>query len=172
MTGVTGATGPTGVTGVTGTTGATGPSISTLAAFGSFSLNTSITGTLTIPVGGNIPFNQNPVPPVGIIHPSGSDTFTITVAGTYLIIYGIHYTVASAAQLPVNTIIFSGGFGRSDTTLKSGTTSSLDAWMTNSSMLPLAVGDTVVIKNDGTNSFNLTAVPGAAAYITFTRVGP
>jgi hypothetical protein len=56
------------------------------------------------------------------------------------------------------------------TTLKSGTTSSLDAWMTNSSMLPLAVGDTVRIINDGLNIFDFAQSTDILAYITFTRV--
>jgi len=90
-TGLTGATGVTGATGITGTTGATGSAFTNV---NSFAANTT-GATIAVILGGtSVPLPNNQVLNGGITVNGASDTFTVPVAGSYLITYQVNTTAA------------------------------------------------------------------------------
>lgn len=78
--GAAGVPGPDGVPGVEGPMGPTGPS-GLVTVFGAFSA-----GSSTIDPAGIIPFNDQYVPPLGVVNSAGS--ITISESGTYEVSFG------------------------------------------------------------------------------------
>lgn len=99
VTGPTGLTGPTGQTGLMGPTGATGATGSQLLGYG-YIYNT--TGQI-VGVGNDITFDSNG-PLLGVTHIAGTDTITLTSAGTYSITYFVSGTGANQFTLYVSGI--------------------------------------------------------------------
>jgi BclA C-terminal domain/Collagen triple helix repeat (20 copies) len=102
-TGATGATGPTGATGSTGATGPTGPTGATggLAAI-LFDFNS---GSVTIGVGGAVPFSQPPLIVGTAISKNNNTTFMVNANGVYRVSYTLRTAVASLlanVQVKVN----------------------------------------------------------------------
>ena len=95
-TGSTGATGPTGPMGATGSTGATGPTGPTGSAGGLaavlFDYNS---GTVTIGVGGAVPFSQAAFIVGTAISKTNNTTFTVNANGTYRITYTLRTALVS-----------------------------------------------------------------------------
>lgn len=165
--GVQGEIGPQGPQGIEGEIGPTGPTgVANVSGYANYAYS----GTATIQSGTSIPFNLSGVAPIGVSQ-TANDTFTITNTGTYLINYGIHYTVGSSILLPVSTVIEVNGTPRPNTALQNGNSYPLiEGWLTNSSLIKLVEGDTLNIINNGTNSFNLAQNADVTAYITMVRV--
>uniref|UniRef100_UPI00403B1E98 BclA C-terminal domain-containing protein n=1 Tax=Paenibacillus xylaniclasticus TaxID=588083 RepID=UPI00403B1E98 len=92
-TGVTGAIGATGATGATGETGATGPALTNVHAFAA---NTTGAGISVLLGGTPIPLPNNQILSGGITVNVANDTFTVPVAGDYLITYQVNTTTALA----------------------------------------------------------------------------
>src|SRR6267378_3099054 len=105
-TGPTGPTGPPGPTGATGSTGATGPTGPTGSAGGLaavlFDYNT---GSVTVGVGGAVPFSQAPLIVGTAISKNNNTTFMVNANGVYRASYTLRTAVASLlanVQVKVN----------------------------------------------------------------------
>jgi BclA C-terminal domain/Collagen triple helix repeat (20 copies) len=105
-TGPTGSTGPAGPTGATGSTGATGPTGPTGSAGGLaavlFDYNT---GSVTVGVGGAVPFSQAPLIVGTAISKNNNTTFMVNANGVYRASYTLRTAVASLlanVQVKVN----------------------------------------------------------------------
>lgn len=104
MTGYTGNTGVTGDTGLTGSTGATGATGATGTMSGNF-IYSYDTNTQSLTTGDDVVFSNNGSMQ-GILHTSNSTTFTVPIAGTYLISYSAHSTGEDLDfQLTVNNTL-------------------------------------------------------------------
>jgi hypothetical protein len=95
-TGPTGPTGPPGPTGATGSTGATGPTGPTGSAGGLaavlFDYNT---GTVTVGVGGAVPFSQAPLIVGTAISKNNNTTFMVNANGVYRVSYTLRTALVS-----------------------------------------------------------------------------
>src|SRR6266404_5746820 len=107
-TGSTGATGPTGPTGSTGSTGATGPTGPTGSTGGLaavlFDYNS---GSVTIGIGGAVPFSQAPLVVGTAISKNNNTTFMVNANGVYRVTYTLRTAVASLlgnVQVRVNGV--------------------------------------------------------------------
>ena len=107
-TGPTGPTGPSGATGATGSTGATGPTGPTGSAGGLaavlFDYNN---GSVTIGVGGAVPFSQAPLIVGTAISKNNSTTFMVNANGVYRVSYTLRTAAASLlanVQVRVNGV--------------------------------------------------------------------
>jgi hypothetical protein len=105
-TGPTGSTGPAGPTGATGSTGATGPTGPTGSAGGLaavlFDYNT---GSVTVGVGGAVPFSQAALIVGTAISKNNNTTFMVNANGVYRVSYTLRTAVASLlanVQVKVN----------------------------------------------------------------------
>jgi hypothetical protein len=156
-----GVPGPAGSTGATGATGPAGASGGGLASFGSIYQLATI-GTATVVGGSDIGFSNNG-PSIGIIHTAGSSTTTVPTSGTYEVLYSVSFTagVGSVIAVAVNGSVDAGSMvpALTSTGLISGRT-----------ILQLAAGDVITIRNNSAVAMTLALSPSAGAQMVVKRL--
>lgn len=181
MTGVTGASGPTGPTGPTGATGpqgvsglqgATGPTGASGPAGpagepSGLSAGTAsaveIGGGVTVAGGGDIPFSNNAYLGAGIKHAAGSTSFVVSEAGAYGVAYVVSMTLAVGPAFAVTV----NGTPNPDTAERGVITS---GQMVGETVIPLAAGDVLSLKNESAVGVSLSVEPAVGASLTIQRV--
>ncbi len=158
-TGASGPSGPSGATGASGPSGPSGPSNPGVTTFG-YGFELATLADATVIGGAEVPFSNNG-PLSGVTHTAGTTTFTVPTAGTYLITWHINITagVGSQAAIAVNGTVDA-----------STPVTALVATgeVSGSSMLTLAAGDVVTLRNNSATPLTLSLAPGVGAEMTIT----
>ncbi|MCC6344699.1 MAG: hypothetical protein IT166_21040 [Bryobacterales bacterium] len=159
--GPVGATGPMGPVGATGPAGAQGPA---MLVYGSVYHVPDLLSS-TVFGGADVPFSNNG-PLSGLSHTAGSTTITVSMSGTYEVLYSVSLErgMDSAIAVAVNgtvdvstTRIMMSGF------LGGGVNSG-------QALLTLAAGDVITLRNSGGYSFTMGTAPNVGAQMTVKRI--
>ncbi len=167
LAGPTGATGLTGLTGVTGITGPSGPSGPTgasgagLNAYGYIYVLASPTGT-TVPAETDITFTNNG-PLVGVTHIANSGSLATSTAGQFEVDWKVNLTsgVGSAFAVAVN--------GTVDPSTNVNVLVATGQ-VSGDSIITLAAGDVVTLRNNSVVAATLDQSPGVGASMTIKQL--
>ncbi len=164
LQGIPGAAGTPGTPGATGPTGPQGPAGASgggLSSYGSIYQLATI-GSATVVGGSDIGFSNNG-PLVGIIHTAGSSSTIVLTAGAYEVAYSVSFTsgVGSAIAVAVN------GYVDAGTVVPVLTATGLISGRT---ILQLAAGDVITIRNNSAVAMTLALGPSAGAQMVVKRL--
>ncbi len=161
-TGPSGPSGPTGATGPSGPTGPTGAAGAGLSGYG-YVYELATVADATVVGGADVPFSNNG-PLTNVTHTAGTTTITVSVAGVYRVSWYVNITagVGSAFAVAVNGTVDA-----------STNVSSLVATgeVSGNSILTLAAGDVVTLRNNSATPATLDLAPGVGSGFTIENLG-
>lgn len=166
-TGATGATGPQGAIGPTGPTGPTGPQgaagTGLIAYGGLYGTTTDAVALTTTPV----------ALPLGTQMPSsnltyGTNSVTVTDAGTYELAYGVRGSMSDGSSLTVS--IGQNGTAIASTTITDALTSGTPSSVHGQTIVTLSAGDVLTLLASDSGSATWTPGSGANTYLTVKKL--
>lgn len=166
-TGATGATGPQGAIGPTGPTGPTGPAGASgtgLIAYGGlYGTTTDAVALTTTPV----------ALPLGTQMPSsnltyGTNSVTVTDAGTYELAYGVRGSMSDGSSLTVS--VGQNGTAIASTTITDALTSGTPSSVHGQTIVTLSAGDVLTLLASDSGSATWTPGSGANTYLTVKKL--
>lgn len=163
-TGATGATGPQGAIGPTGPTGPTGASGTGLIAYGGlYGTTTDAVALTTTPV----------ALPLGTQMPSsnltyGTNSVTVTDAGTYELAYGVRGSMSDGSSLTVS--VGQNGTAIAATTITDALTSGTPSSVHGQTIVTLSAGDVLTLLASDSGSATWTPGSGANTYLTVKKL--
>lgn len=163
-TGATGATGPQGAIGPTGPTGPAGASGTGLIAYGGlYGTTTDAVALTTTPV----------ALPLGTQMPSsnltyGTNSVTVTDAGTYELAYGVRGSMSDGSSLTVS--VGQNGTAIAATTITDALTSGTPSSVHGQTIVTLSAGDVLTLLASDSGSATWTPGSGANTYLTVKKL--
>lgn len=166
-TGATGATGPQGAIGPTGPTGPTGPQgaagTGLIAYGGLYGTTTDAVALTTTPV----------ALPLGTQMPSsnltyGTNSVTVTDAGTYELAYGVRGSMSDGSSLTVS--VGQNGTAIAATTITDALTSGTPSSVHGQTIVTLSAGDVLTLLASDSGSATWTPGSGANTYLTVKKL--
>lgn len=166
-TGATGATGPQGAIGPTGSTGPTGPQgaagTGLIAYGGLYGTTTDAVALTTTPV----------ALPLGTQMPSsnltyGTNSVTVTDAGTYELAYGVRGSMSDGSSLTVS--VGQNGTAIAATTITDALTSGTPSSVHGQTIVTLSAGDVLTLLASDSGSATWTPGSGANTYLTVKKL--
>lgn len=166
-TGATGATGPQGAIGPTGPTGPTGPAgaagTGLIAYGGLYGTTTDAVALTTTPV----------ALPLGTQMPSsnltyGTNSVTVTDAGTYELAYGVRGSMSDGSSLTVS--VGQNGTAIAATTITDALTSGTPSSVHGQTIVTLSAGDVLTLLASDSGSATWTPGSGANTYLTVKKL--
>lgn len=166
-TGATGATGPQGAIGPTGPTGPAGPTGASgtgLIAYGGlYGTTTDAVALTTTPV----------ALPLGTQMPSsnltyGTNSVTVTDAGTYELAYGVRGSMSDGSSLTVS--VGQNGTAIAATTITDALTSGTPSSVHGQTIVTLSAGDVLTLLASDSGSATWTPGSGANTYLTVKKL--
>lgn len=166
-TGATGATGPQGAIGPTGPTGPAGPAGASgtgLIAYGGlYGTTTDAVALTTTPV----------ALPLGTQMPSsnltyGTNSVTVTDAGTYELAYGVRGSMSDGSSLTVS--VGQNGTAIAATTITDALTSGTPSSVHGQTIVTLSAGDVLTLLASDSGSATWTPGSGANTYLTVKKL--
>lgn len=166
-TGATGATGPQGAIGPTGPTGPTGPQgaagTGLMAYGGLYGTTTDAVALTTTPV----------ALPLGTQMPSsnltyGTNSVTVTDAGTYELAYGVRGSMSDGSSLTVS--VGQNGTAIAATTITDALTSGTPSSVHGQTIVTLSAGDVLTLLASDSGSATWTPGSGANTYLTVKKL--
>lgn len=166
-TGATGATGPQGAIGPTGPTGPTGPQgaagTGLIAYGGLYGTTTDAVALTTTPV----------ALPLGTQMPSsnltyGTNSVTVTDAGTYELAYGVRGSMSDGSSLTVS--VGQNGTAIASTTITDALTSGTPSSVHGQTIVTLSAGDVLTLLASDSGSATWTPGSGANTYLTVKKL--
>ena len=165
--GATGATGPQGAIGPTGPTGPTGPQgaagTGLIAYGGLYGTTTDAVALTTTPV----------ALPLGTQMPSsnltyGTNSVTVTDAGTYELAYGVRGSMSDGSSLTVS--VGQNGTAIAATTITDALTSGTPSSVHGQTIVTLSAGDVLTLLASDSGSATWTPGSGANTYLTVKKL--
>jgi BclA C-terminal domain/Collagen triple helix repeat (20 copies) len=162
--GASGPTGPTGVAGAAGPSGASGPSGPTGAGLSSFGYvyELATIADATVVGGADVPFSNNG-PLSNVTHTAGTTTITVTEAGVYQVSWHVTITAGIGSEIAV---AINGVQDSSTPVLALNAVGEISG----NSMLTLAAGDVVTLRNNSAVAITMTLAPETGAQFTITKL--
>lgn len=166
-TGATGATGPQGAIGPTGPTGPTGPAgaagTGLIAYGGLYGTTTDAVALTTTPV----------ALPLGTQMPSsnltyGTNSVTVTDAGTYELAYGVRGSMSDGSSLTVS--VGQNGTAIASTTITDALTSGTPSSVHGQTIVTLSAGDVLTLLASDSGSATWTPGSGVNTYLTVKKL--
>lgn len=166
-TGATGATGPQGAIGPTGPTGPAGPTgaagTGLIAYGGLYGTTTDAVALTTTPV----------ALPLGTQMPSsnltyGTNSVTVTDAGTYELAYGVRGSMSDGSSLTVS--VGQNGTAIAATTITDALTSGTPSSVHGQTIVTLSAGDVLTLLASDSGSATWTPGSGANTYLTVKKL--
>lgn len=166
-TGATGATGPQGAIGPTGPTGPAGPTgaagTGLIAYGGLYGTTTDVVALTTTPV----------ALPLGTQMPSsnltyGTNSVTVTDAGTYELAYGVRGSMSDGSSLTVS--VGQNGTAIAATTITDALTSGTPSSVHGQTIVTLSAGDVLTLLASDSGSATWTPGSGANTYLTVKKL--
>lgn len=166
-TGATGATGPQGAIGPTGPTGPAGPAgaagTGLIAYGGLYGTTTDAVALTTTPV----------ALPLGTQMPSsnltyGTNSVTVTDAGTYELAYGVRGSMSDGSSLTVS--VGQNGTAIAATTITDALTSGTPSSVHGQTIVTLSAGDVLTLLASDSGSATWTPGSGANTYLTVKKL--
>lgn len=163
-TGATGATGPQGAIGPTGPTGPAGAAGTGLIAYGGlYGTTTDAVALTTTPV----------ALPLGTQMPSsnltyGTNSVTVTDAGTYELAYGVRGSMSEGSSLTVS--VGQNGTAIAATTITDALTSGTPSSVHGQTIVTLSAGDVLTLLASDSGSATWTPGSGANTYLTVKKL--
>ncbi len=166
-TGATGATGPQGAIGPTGPTGPAGPAgaagTGLIAYGGLYGTTTDAVALTTTPV----------ALPLGTQMPSsnltyGTNSVTVTDAGTYELAYGVRGSMSDGSSLTVS--VGQNGTAIASTTITDALTSGTPSSVHGQTIVTLSAGDVLTLLASDSGSATWTPGSGANTYLTVKKL--
>lgn len=163
-TGATGATGPQGAIGPTGPTGPAGAAGTGLIAYGGlYGTTTDAVALTTTPV----------ALPLGTQMPSsnltyGTNSVTVTDAGTYELAYGVRGSMSDGSSLTVS--VGQNGTAIAATTITDALTSGTPSSVHGQTIVTLSAGDVLTLLASDSGSATWTPGSGANTYLTVKKL--
>lgn len=166
-TGATGATGPQGAIGPTGPTGPAGPAgaagTGLIAYGGLYGTTTDAVALTTTPV----------ALPLGTQMPSsnltyGTNSVTVTEAGTYELAYGVRGSMSDSSSLTVS--VGQNGTAIAATTITDALTSGTPSSVHGQTIVTLSAGDVLTLLASDSGSATWTPGSGANTYLTVKKL--
>ena len=163
-TGATGATGPQGAIGPTGPTGPAGAAGTGLVAYGGlYGTTTDAVALTTTPV----------ALPLGTQMPSsnltyGTNSVTVTDAGTYELAYGVRGSMSDGSSLTVS--VGQNGTAIASTTITDALTSGTPSSVHGQTIVTLSAGDVLTLLASDSGSATWTPGSGANTYLTVKKL--
>ena len=163
-TGATGATGPAGPTGATGPTGPTGASGTGLVAYGGlYGTTTDAVALTTTPVA--LPLGTQ-MPSSNVTY--GTNSVTVTDAGTYELAYGVRGSMSDGSSLTVS--VGQNGTAIAATTITDALTSGTPSSVHGQTIVTLGAGDVLTLLASDSGSATWTPGSGANTYLTVKKL--
>ena len=164
VAGATGATGPAGPTGATGPTGPTGASGTGLVAYGGlYGTTTDAVALTTTPVA--LPLGTQ-MPSSNVTY--GTNSVTVTDAGTYELAYGVRGSMSDGSSLTVS--VGQNGTAIAATTITDALTSGTPSSVHGQTIVTLSAGDVLTLLASDSGSATWTPGSGANTYLTVKKL--
>lgn len=166
-TGATGATGPQGAIGPTGPTGPAGPAgaagTGLIAYGGLYGTTTDAVALTTTPV--TLPLGTQ-MPSSNLTY--GTNSVTVTDAGTYELAYGVRGSMSDGSSLTVS--VGQNGTAIAATTITDALTSGTPSSVHGQTIVTLSAGDVLTLLASDSGSATWTPGSGANTYLTVKKL--